>query len=392
MALGIAPALEAIRTGIRLLHPACKVFAYLDDIVVIAPSHLALAAHDVVKRAMDEAGLALNNRKTKAWIRDPATQLPEGLPFDRVSTLKVLGSQVAWLDREDSLAPVHDAADPSPILQKARRLAQRISQLLAHGLSARSAFLVLQTFSKSCANHLLRANLETGPWLDELENILHTSLGQVLVTPGSRPETIGPEQAHIASLRTKDGGLAFGGLKHTTPFAFIGSWFLCLKEVASTLGIHSWATFTSKCPSVAAKLQLASGMAVERGACNGTPVNWLHPMEHAIPKMQSLLTKQAAKKQRDKVLELLTDDDACDFQSNGGTGAGAYLLPTPEEATCKPIPDAHFRTSLRDRLLLAVCPPNSTCQHRKADGSLCNAPLDRRGRHARKCKCQGLRS
>ena len=106
--------------------------------------------------------------------------------------------------------------------------------------------------------------------------------------------------------------------------------------------------------------------------------------------MQNVLTKQAAKQAREEVLALLTDENAADFQSNGGTGAGAFLLPTPEDATCKPMPDAHFRTNLRDRLLLPVCPPNSTCQHRKADGSLCNTPLDSRGRHARKCKCQGL--
>ncbi len=228
-ALGIAPALEAIRSGIRLLHHSCKVFAYLDDVVVVAPSHLAAAVHDVVSRAMSDVGLALNNGKTKAWVRNPAVPLPDGLPFNRVGSLKVLGSQVAWLDREDSLAPVHEAADPSPILQKARRLTDRVGKLLAHGLSARSAFLILQTFSKSCANHLLRANLETGPWLSELENILHNCLGKILVAPGSNPEHVGPEQAQIASLRTKDGGLAFGGLKHTSPFAFIGSWFLCLK-------------------------------------------------------------------------------------------------------------------------------------------------------------------
>ena len=107
-------------------------------------------------------------------------------------------------------------------------------------------------------------------------------------------------------------------------------------------------------------------MAVERGACNGTPVNWLTPMEHRVPKMQSMLTKQAAEKQRNEVLALLSEDDACDFQSNGGTGAGAFLQPTPQDSTCTPMPDAHFRTSLCDRLLLPVCPPNSTCQHRKA--------------------------
>ena len=49
----------------------------------------------------------------------------------------------------------------------------------------------------------------------------------------------------------------------------------------------------------------------------------------------------------------------------------------------------HFRTCLRDRFC-SVCPPNATCKHRRADGVLCGAPLDSRGKHAIKCKCQGL--
>lgn len=51
---------------------------------------------------------------------------------------------------------------------------------------------------------------------------------------------------------------------------------------------------------------------------------------------------------------------------------------------------ADFTVALALRLLLPVCPPNSTSQHRKANGTFCNAPLDSGGRHARKCKCQGL--
>ena len=90
-----------------MLDSSCHVYAYLDDIVVVAPNHLTAAAHDIAKRAMDETGLELNNTKTKAWARNPATPLPQNLPFERASKLKVLGCSVAWLGREESLAPVH---------------------------------------------------------------------------------------------------------------------------------------------------------------------------------------------------------------------------------------------------------------------------------------------
>ena len=49
------------------------------------------------------------------------------------------------------------------------------------------------------------------------------------------------------------------------------------------------------------------------------------------------------------------------------------------------MPDQHFVMCLRDRLLLSVCQEGARCQHRRRDGRLCNALLDSRGHHARKC-------
>ncbi len=53
------------------------------------------------------------------------------------------------------------------------------------------------------------------------------------------------------------------------------------------------------------------------------------------------------------------------------------------------MPDQHFTISLRDRLLLPVCQEGARCQHRRPNGALCNAPLDARGRHAKKCAIGG---
>ena len=53
------------------------------------------------------------------------------------------------------------------------------------------------------------------------------------------------------------------------------------------------------------------------------------------------------------------------------------------------MPDQHFTISLRDRLLLPVCPEGARCQHRRPNGSLCNALLDTRGRHAKTCAIGG---
>ena len=53
------------------------------------------------------------------------------------------------------------------------------------------------------------------------------------------------------------------------------------------------------------------------------------------------------------------------------------------------MPDKHFEVIVRDRLGLPVSLEGALCQHRRANGTLCNAPLDTRGKHARICPIGG---
>ena len=209
--------------------------------------------------------------------------------------------------------------------------------------------------------------------------------------------TLHPSQKLLASPRTKDGGLVYEGLPMRSSTAFIGSWFLCMKHVADILNVSSVAGFKRKCPTIAAQMDAANAHAKDLGAANGRDVNWQSPLERSMAKMQSLLAKQVAAKQRDKLLSEFvaagTEESiaaAADVRSFGGPGAGAFLLPQPPDSKAKAFPDQHLKVILRDRLLLPVCPPGSTCHHRKADGTLCGALLDARGKHAVKCKAQGL--
>ena len=83
-----------------------------------------------------------------------------------------------------------------------------------------------------------------------------------------------------------------------------------------------------------------------------------------------------------------------DLRSAGGPGAGGFLQPPVlfEDAPVKVMPDQHFCLMLRDRLLLGLCPPGATCQHRRVDGTLCGEALDSRGKHALKCEVGGART
>ena len=107
-AFGIAS--EQFNTKLKVLDPSCKMLARLDDIIAVAPRHLAKQAHDVVKTSMDAFGLlALND--------DSGVPLRPSISIKRSPSLKVLGGQNSWLDREDLLTPVHGAVGPGPVLQ-----------------------------------------------------------------------------------------------------------------------------------------------------------------------------------------------------------------------------------------------------------------------------------
>ena len=53
------------------------------------------------------------------------------------------------------------------------------------------------------------------------------------------------------------------------------------------------------------------------------------------------------------------------------------------------MPNKHFTIGLRDRLLLPVCQEGARCQHRRPNGAVCNALLDARGQHQKKCAIRG---
>ena len=108
-------------------------------------------------------------------------------------------------------------------------------------------------------------------------------------------------------------------------------------------------------------------------------------MERPQPKKQGEWYKRAGGQLRDQLLceGALPEEEQVDLRSAGGVGAGGFFLPDAEGLT--PMPDGHFLLALRGRLRLPVCPDGAVCQHRRADGSLCGPPLDRRGRHAKNC-------
>ena len=366
-------------------------FAYLDDIVVVIQPGQAEAAHNLVRNVLNAHGLTLNEGKTVVWCRDTGQVLPATLARLRKDDLRMLGSDVRFLDRredrEEFGSPVHGSVNGQAVLQAAQGLTRRLRELQAAGLTSKSAYAVLHTYAQSCCTHLQRANYEQGQWLEELEGELQRGLGQLRSKLPGAGGDLSATQRSLASLRLKEGGLAFGGLQDRSAGAFLASWATCLEHVAGQMGAGSLEGFQSRCPSVWADLGLAEQDLRIAGGNGGKPLDWTGWFGEASGGLQGIWGRKASACKREALLRDLLDEDAADVRSHGGPGAGAFLLPTQEGMPA--MPDGHFLVALCDRLLLPVCQEGARCQHRRTNGTLCGAFLDSRGHHARKCNIGG---
>ena len=383
-AIGLAPSLERIQAELVQLSPECRVFSYLDDIMVVAPGAEAERAMKVVVEELERVGLTVNAGKTEAWTYDPQAPLPPSVERLRKTRCQVLGATAPWLDPDGDFSElsVHSPSDYDAVLQSARAFVAKVVQLRDAGLSSKAAFLLLQSFSQGHVTHLLRANYESSGWPKDFDEVLVQGVGQLV------GEALGESQRAQVFLRLADGGLGFSSAEVATEAAFLASWALTLKEVTDCLGVSSWEGFQSACPPIARSIAEAEAKLLRLAGGNIQPVSWVGLLSEPRGKLQGFWSGKLREQLRGQLLLRLSLDDQVDLRSSGGSGAGGFLEQSVlwEDNEPKTMPDQHFLVMLRDRLRLQVCPPGATCQHRAEDGQVCGELLDGRGKHALKCQ------
>ena len=382
-AMGLALPLQRIHDQLQALSPTCRVFSYLDDIIVVVPGIASDRALAAVVAELQGAGLTVNADKTSAWTADPTAPLPQALQGLRAERCQVLGATAPWLDPDGdfSRVGVHSLAEGAKVVQSARAFVARVVELRKAGLPTKTSFLLLQAFSQGHVTHLLRANYEQGSWAREFDNAL------VEGVEGLLGEALDETRRAQVFMRLADGGLGFSSAEQTAVAAFLGSWALTLKSVVECLGVSSWAGFCGRCGPLARQLVEAEGKLIQDAGGALRPVDWVSLLDEPRGKLQSFWSAKLREHRKEALLRGLPEDERVDLRSAGGPGAGGFLEPPIlfEDELPRAMPEKHFVVALRDRLRLSVCPPGAVCQHRKEDGTLCGEPLDGRGRHSKKC-------
>ena len=132
---------------------------------------------------------------------------------------------------------------------------------------------------------------------------------------------------------------------------FLASWAPTLHEVAATVGIVSWATFSQHCSVVATSIRRAEEDMAQLGEGRLTPPDWVRCMHDPSAKLQGLWAHKLKDSNRESLLRELSSDDRVDFRSCGGPGAGGFLeAPVARDGEDAAVmPNAHFTLAFRDR-------------------------------------------
>ena len=200
-----------------------------------------------------------------------------------VPQCQLLGATAPWLDPKGdfSTVGVHCLADGDVVVQSAREFVDKVMDLKRAGLSCRTGFLVLKAFSQGHVTHLLRANYEVGGWAQQFDDVLLGGLEQLVGCP------LNEEQREQVFLRLADGGLGFSSASQALEAAFLGSWALCLQEVAGALGVQTWEGFRVKCTPVAEDLSRAEAKLIQDSGGGVQKVDWVGLFSEPKDKLQS---------------------------------------------------------------------------------------------------------
>ena len=178
--------------------------------------------------------------------------------------------------------------------------------------------------------------------------------------------------------------MGFQNIERTSPIAYAASWQACLPKILERLGLQGASALTAVSPWAAICFPVASGALREALGDDSINVG-----DDGIAASQRILAKAPHAAAAKRVFNDVTADvkASAALHSAGGPGAAAWTL-SPSQPD-QHLSEAQYRIALRFRLHMKIPQCSGFCQHRRQDGSLCNAPLDPHGYHPRICPCGG---
>jgi len=373
-AIAIAPALEQLRTQLRGQDPDAYVLSFLDDIYVVIDHGEVARTLETVQQLFQPLGLELHEGKTRVWSPRGFAPLPVGI--SRASSFTCLGSAALWVPETCvRVAVASPGGGLASSLDALRAFGASLTRLRRGGLSLDSALTIHKAWAGGTLTHHMRSNLLDLEFAEEWDDTVCTFWEHEL------DRLLDSDRRTQLHLPGKDGGCGVSSAAQTRIPAYLGSWELCLAEVATTLGANSAQQFVAGLPTTRMTIETAAQDLRAQGV-NDYTFDWEVVIVEPRKRRQHELTGAVQDIVYARLMQNLPEGDCVDFRSSGGTGAAGFLEPPTESLHMS---DIHLRTAIRARLrlerpgfdaTLGHTGPVTHCQHRYArTGAYCGQTI-----------------
>lgn len=383
-----------------------RIFAYLDDIVLVADPSIAESCLTALQEELGDCGLALAEDKTQAWA--PSGQCPPGGLAEVWARegMVILGGPAAAAGagpRALGEAPDEGARRAFPLgaadgrfvrafwegrLAHMRTAAAALRDLALEAPVGRPALLVALQLLAVCvaprADHLLR-HLPPSDGCDlgeHVDRLLAETLSRLFAFQLSE------EQWQQAQFELVGGGV--GLRRRGGPYAaaaHLASWAQCYHQVVQATGFSFCGDLAAAPPGSLAQGVFAAANAVAAcGEVSAAPwaeaPTWEAVALRPFPRLQRLLCRGLRAGDRAAWLRRAGPEACARLHTSSGWGAGAALMARPTEALLQ-LPDEDVRIAVCERLGVPRC-PEGVCARRFLSGRVCGKAL-RGGWHAHCC-------
>ena len=392
--LGLDRALQRAKHRLEAAGIQHELFAYVDDLTILARPCDLPRIYATYTRALADAGLQTRAEKCEVWARNPADLTATDFPVPRVARPTVLR-----LHTEDysGLAPTPLTADPhaeagtlfathSPRLQhqKEKRV-KAVNKLMAlhkAGLSVQTSLVLLRTLTAGDMTWHMRTTGVPAQDAAELDAALTEALETLLETQDLAPE-LREKYWHPIAL----GGLGFQKVTTARKDAQHASWALCERQVLQRLNLNDREHLLQHCPHLRPTLE---GLQRTLNDLTQEDADQQAPETEGADTTQRRVTRHRRHHEWTEWLRRTRTEQhqRAWAQSTTLKGAGAWL--GPPSLTNHHLADKFVRAAVRLRLGAPVRARSGPCSFRTAEGAPCGCTADILGRHTLCCPYGGF--
>ena len=415
-AFGLKPHLAKLEEDLRArarelgLDPnRVHLLAYLDDIIVLVPSELAMEALTAAAAAFGGFGLQLRMDKTQAWSR--GATCPAGLePHWRCDGVTLVGVPLGEPvppsgmpdDRDDFRV---DLGNTDYVLQRCNATADRAAVFLRkvaelptlaspHLPAVQLSALLLRMCGGGKITHLLRSTppgsvREATACFDQAMLDSYAELAAL--------DALSSMEVMQCQLPLRDGGRGLRSQERLAPAAWLASWAQCLSQVVMRTNLEELVDLETctlplaqHCRDALACMPPADSSELSGGSAD--VLDWNNWVLELQKKLQKVLSKRIDKKLHTALLRSLDASSKARLFSCAGPLASAWQWASPGNIG-ESMDDSDYRSTARELLGQPMALVGSICQNRARSGPSANQPCGEAlcpyARHAHKCSNGG---